>query len=83
MHCVDLGESFHMSIYLQKLASIQLRTSLRVQIPQLLFLLFLPIPQVPESAVRVDEAPDGRAVQYAGGGPGDGRGDQGENLSCF
>ena len=28
MHCVDLGESFHMSIYLQILASIQPRTSL-------------------------------------------------------
>ena len=36
MHCVDLGESFHMSIYLQNLASIQPRTSLRVQIPQML-----------------------------------------------
>ena len=28
VHCVDLGESFHMSIYLQNLASIQPRTSL-------------------------------------------------------
>ena len=27
VHCVDLGESFHMSIYLQNLASIQSRTS--------------------------------------------------------
>ena len=26
-HCVDLGESFHMSIYLQALASIQPQTS--------------------------------------------------------
>ena len=28
VHCVDLGESFPTSIYLQKLASIQPRTSL-------------------------------------------------------
>ena len=28
MHCVDLGESFHMSIYLQNLASIQPTMSL-------------------------------------------------------
>ena len=28
VHCVDLGESFPTSIYLQKSASIQLRTSL-------------------------------------------------------
>ena len=27
MYCVDLGERFHMSIYLQNLASIQPRTS--------------------------------------------------------
>ena len=28
VHCVDLGESFHRNVYLQKLASIQPRTSL-------------------------------------------------------
>ena len=72
MHFVDLGESFPTHIYLQKLASIQPRTSLvkfarspRAQIPQVLVrgarvLRAEPVPEVellPSDDVPSDHLP--------------------------
>ena len=43
MHCVDLGESFPTRIYLQNLASIQLRTIVNYHFVPLRYLQFLKI----------------------------------------